>query len=270
MCQLLYRNSETERLDLNNVEWQLAWKRNFSIHALETPPPITHFLVSSSEHQAKGYADDILITTTPANDLKDSLLTTTAPPSVWSWGRINVQHIARVSHSTQFDVRGTLIPNTALTPSKYLGSWLSTNPFTAGKVLANNLHPCFELLKIAPSEVNTNPGFTTIIFSPVSNSTSQSTKYPNPSYCLFGPRPTNTWRGGCHLQILLPCYPVQPGTSSCNPSHWSWAKSKISFLTSLMSSSDPLIQEIVKNEDSAFTAQSKPSLFHSAVTRASL
>ena len=72
MCQLLYRNSETERLDLNNVEWQLAWKRNFSIHALETPPPITHFLVSSSEHQAKGYADDILITTTPERQLADN------------------------------------------------------------------------------------------------------------------------------------------------------------------------------------------------------
>jgi len=64
-------------------------------YPLETPPPIAHFLVSSSEHQAEGYADDILITTTPANDLKDtqySLLTTTAP--VWSRGLINVQHIA--------------------------------------------------------------------------------------------------------------------------------------------------------------------------------
>jgi len=55
-------------------------KRNFCIH-LRPLPPIAHFLVSSSEYQAKGYADDILITTTPA---KDSLLTTTAPQSVWS------------------------------------------------------------------------------------------------------------------------------------------------------------------------------------------
>ena len=47
-------------------------------------------------------------------------------------------------------------------------------------------------------------------------------------------------------------------------------KSKISILTSLMSSPDPLIQELIKNKDSAFTAQSKPSLFHSVVTRASL
>ena len=44
-------------------------------------------------------------------------------------------------------------------------------------------------------------------------------------------------------------------------------KSKISFVTSLMSSPDPLIQElVVKNEDSGFTAQSMPSLFQSLVT----
>jgi len=36
-------------------------------------------------------------------------------------------------------------------------------------------------------------------------------------------------------------------------------KSKISILTSLMSSPDPLIQELIKNEDSVFTTQSKPS-----------
>ena len=45
-------------------------------------------------------------------------------------------------------------------------------------------------------------------------------------------------------------------------------KSKISFLTSFMSSPDPLIQElVVKNEDSVLPAQSMPSLFQSVVTR---
>ena len=45
-------------------------------------------------------------------------------------------------------------------------------------------------------------------------------------------------------------------------------KSKISFLTSLMSSPDPLIQElIVRNEGSVLPAQSMPRLFQSVVTR---
>ena len=45
-------------------------------------------------------------------------------------------------------------------------------------------------------------------------------------------------------------------------------KSKISFLTSLVSSPNPLIQELtVKNEDSVFPAQSMPSFFQSVVTR---
>ena len=45
-------------------------------------------------------------------------------------------------------------------------------------------------------------------------------------------------------------------------------KSKISFLTSLMSSPEPLIQElVVKNKDSVFPAQSMLSLFQSVVTR---
>jgi len=52
--------------------------------------------------------------------------------------------------------------------------------------------------------VNTNSGFTTIIFSPLSSSNVQSTKYPNLSYCVFRPRPTNTWRGGWHSQIPPP------------------------------------------------------------------
>ena len=82
--QLLNRNSDTERLDLNNAEWQLAWKKEKLFYPLETPPPYRplpcvrkqlHYpkFVSSSEHQAKGYADDILITTISVNALKDTL-----------------------------------------------------------------------------------------------------------------------------------------------------------------------------------------------------
>lgn len=45
-------------------------------------------------------------------------------------------------------------------------------------------------------------------------------------------------------------------------------RSKISSLTLLTSSPDPVIQELIlKNEDRVFAAQSEPSLFQSVVIR---
>ena len=120
-CQLLYRNSDTERLDLNNAEWQLAWKKEKLFYPLEIPPhcrPLPsvrkqlHYpkFVSSSEHRAKGYADDILITTTSVNALKDTLqLADNHCSSIGLELRPDKCAVyskpgKRVSHSTQFEL----------------------------------------------------------------------------------------------------------------------------------------------------------------------
>ena len=75
--------SFTERLNLNNVEWQLAWKREKPFYPTDILPPyrpvptIRRILchpkyTPSSKHRVKGYADD-LVTTTSAKDLQDTL-----------------------------------------------------------------------------------------------------------------------------------------------------------------------------------------------------
>ena len=285
-CQLLYRNSDTERLVLNNAEWQLAWKKEKLFYPLETPPPYRplpsvrrqlHYpkFVSSSEHRAKGYADDILITTTSVNALKDTLqLADNHCTSIGLELRPDKCAVyskpgKRVSHSTQFELRGTLIPNIALTPNKYLGAWLSTNPSTAGKDLANNFSSMLRNINDRPIRgeyklwIYRNYLLPSLQFYLAVNQISKSKLLSLQAQANKYLKRWLSLSNSTTLAILF-----HPELLDVTPLTEVEQKSKISFLTSLMSSPDPLIQElVVKNEDSVFPAQSMPSLFQSVVTR---